>query len=62
MSWYGVLLDDQTIPRKVLDHGMYVKSPKIEVYLLKLKLGWKSDPKETVTRQFSKADTVGECC
>lgn len=41
---------------------MYVKSLKVEVYLVEVRLGWKSDPKETVSRKFSKADTIGECC
>lgn len=62
VSWYGVASDDHTIPRKVVKYGMFVKSLKVEVYLLELRLGWKSGPKETVLRMFSKADTIGECC
>ena len=62
VSWYGVASDDQTIPRKVLEYGMYVKSLRVEVYLLELRLGWKSDDETAVTRQFSRADTIGECC
>ena len=58
MSWYGLTSDHETIPRKVAKCGMYVK---IEVYLKKLRLGWKSDPETLVTRQFSGGDTIGEC-
>jgi len=41
---------------------MFVKSFEVEVYLMKFRLGWKSDPERLVTRQFSKGDTIGECC
>jgi len=59
VSWYGVMSEEQTLPRKVVEHGMYVKSCKVEVYLMQLKLCQHSDPKTTVTRHFSKGDTVG---
>lgn len=63
MSWYGLASDDQIIPRKVVEYEhLFFKSLKVEVYLLKLRLGWKSDPEIAVTRQFSRADTIGECC
>jgi len=61
VSWYGVASDHQTIPRKVVESGMYVKSLQVEVYLMNLSLCWKSDPETAVTRQFSKGDTIGEC-
>ena len=59
VSWYGVISEEHTLPRKVVEHGMYVKSCKVEVYLMQLKLSQHSDPKTVVTRQFSKGDTVG---
>ena len=62
VSWYGVASDRQIIPRKVVEYGMYVKSLEVEVYLLTLRLGLKSDPETAVTRQFSKGDTIGESC
>ena len=61
MSWYGLTSDHETIPRKVAKYGLYAKSLKIEVYLKKFRLGWKSDPETLVTRQFSGGDTIGEC-
>ncbi|XP_078369197.1 ubiquitin carboxyl-terminal hydrolase 4-like [Oculina patagonica] len=59
VSWYGVTSDQQALPRKVVEHGMYVKSCKVEVYLMEFKLSQHSDPKTLVTKQFSKGDTVG---
>lgn len=60
VSWYGVISDEQALPRKVVERGMYVKSCKVEVYLMQLKLCQHSDPNTMVTRQFSKGDTVGK--
>lgn len=60
VSWYGVTSDQHTLPRKVVEHGMYVKSCKVEVYLTEFKLSQYSDPQTLVTRQFSKGDTVGQ--
>ena len=60
VSWYGITSDQQTLSRKVVEHGMFVKSCKVEVYLTALKLSKYSDPQTFVTRQFSKADTVGK--
>ena len=57
MSWYGLTSDHETIPRKVVQYGMYVKSPQV----MKFRLGLKSDPGTLVTRQFSRLDTIGEC-
>ena len=61
VPWYGVVSEHQALPRKVAEHGMYLKSCKVEVYLMEFKLCWKSDPKTIVTRHFSKGDTIGEC-
>ena len=59
VSWYGVISEEQALPRKVVEHGMYVKSCKVEVYLMQFKLCKHSDLNTIVTRQFSKGDTVG---
>ena len=59
VSWYGVTSEEQALPRKVVEHGMYVKSCKVEVYLMQLKLCQHSDSSTMVTSQFSKGDTVG---
>lgn len=58
--WYGVTSDQQALPRKVVEHGMYVKSCKVEVYLMEFELSQHSDPQTLVTRQFSRGDTIGK--
>jgi len=59
VSWYGVTLDQQALPKKVLEHGLFVKNLKIEVYLREVKLSQHSDPETLITREFSRGDTVG---
>lgn len=46
------------LPQVVLG-GMFVKHHKVEVYLTKLNLCENSNMDSTVTRRFSKADTIG---
>ena len=60
VSWYGVTSDQQALPRKVVEHGLYVKNFKVEVYLMEFKLSQHSDPETLITREFSRGDTVGE--
>ncbi|KAM9326758.1 ubiquitin carboxyl-terminal hydrolase 4 [Gastrophryne carolinensis] len=58
MHWYGCASGQQPIIRKVVEHGMFVKHCKVEVYLIELKLCENSDPDNLITRHFSKADTI----
>lgn len=58
VGWYGCLEGQQPIVRKVIEHGLFVKHCKVEVYLLELKLCEISDPDNLKTHQFSKADTI----
>ena len=60
VSWYGVTSDQQTLPRKVVERGMYQKGVKVEVHLMEFKLSQCSDPETLITREFSKGDTIGE--
>ena len=60
VSWYGMTSDQQVIQRKVVLHGMYAKSWKVEVYLMEFQLSQHSDPQTLVTRRFSRGDTIGE--
>ena len=61
VSWYGMTSDQQALQRKVVvRHGMHVKSPKVEVYLMEFQLSQHSDPQTLVTRKFSKGDSIGE--
>lgn len=43
-----------------MEHGLFVKHCKVEVYLLELKLCENSDPTNVLSCHFSKADTIGE--
>lgn len=45
---------------QVVEHGLFVKHCKVEVYLLELKLCENSDPTNVLSCHFSKADTIGE--
>ncbi|XP_056131407.1 ubiquitin carboxyl-terminal hydrolase 4 isoform X2 [Lampris incognitus] len=58
VSWYGCLEGQRPIVRKVVEHGMFVKHCKVEVYLLELNLCENGNMDNVVTRHFSKADTI----
>ena len=60
VSWYGVTSDQQALPRKVVERGMYVKILKVEVYLMEFHLSQHSDPETLIRREFSRGDTIGE--
>lgn len=45
---------------QVLEHGLFVKHCKVEVYLLELKLCENGNPTKVLSCHFSKADTIGE--
>uniref|UniRef100_A0A8B9LCR5 Ubiquitin carboxyl-terminal hydrolase n=1 Tax=Astyanax mexicanus TaxID=7994 RepID=A0A8B9LCR5_ASTMX len=54
VSWYGCLEGQKPIVRKVVEHGMFVKHCKVEVYLLELNLCENDNMDNVVTRHFSK--------
>ncbi|XP_055269795.1 ubiquitin carboxyl-terminal hydrolase 4 isoform X2 [Moschus berezovskii] len=58
LNWYGCVEGQQPIVRKVVEHGLFVKHCKVEVYLLELKLCENSDPTNMLSCHFSKADTI----
>uniref|UniRef100_A0A8C5N983 Ubiquitin carboxyl-terminal hydrolase n=1 Tax=Gouania willdenowi TaxID=441366 RepID=A0A8C5N983_GOUWI len=58
VDWYGCLDGQRPIVRKVVEHGMFVKHCKVEVYLLELNLCENDDMDNVITRHFSKADTI----
>ena len=60
VSWYGIEEASRPIPRYVVEHGLYVKHCKVEVYLVEFKLALHPDVDSYVTKKFSRADTVGE--
>uniref|UniRef100_A0A8C6PAC4 Ubiquitin carboxyl-terminal hydrolase n=1 Tax=Nothobranchius furzeri TaxID=105023 RepID=A0A8C6PAC4_NOTFU len=58
VSWYSCLEGQKPIVRKVVEHGMFVKHCKVEVYLLELNLCENDNMDNVITRHFSKADTI----
>ena len=58
--WYGLSQNSRAIARKVVEHGMYMKHNKVEVYLLEFKLTLYPNMNVTKVRSFSRADTVGD--
>jgi ubiquitin carboxyl-terminal hydrolase 4/11/15 len=59
-SWYGLDEQSTVIARKIVDHGMYMKIIKVEVYLLEFKLAIHPDVQfdNFKYRSFSRGDTV----
>ena len=60
VAWYGIEKSSQPIPRKVVEHGLYVKHCKVEVYLVEFKLALHPEVDVVHTKKFSRVDTVGE--
>uniref|UniRef100_A0A3Q3R0Y4 Ubiquitin carboxyl-terminal hydrolase n=1 Tax=Monopterus albus TaxID=43700 RepID=A0A3Q3R0Y4_MONAL len=60
ISWYSCLEGQRPIVRKVVEHGMFVKHCKVEVYLLELNLCENDNMDNVITCHFSKADTIGK--
>ncbi|CAI8056970.1 Ubiquitin carboxyl-terminal hydrolase 4 [Geodia barretti] len=58
--WYGVSDTSRPVARTVVEYGLYMKHCKVEVYLLNFKLSLHPKLSETVTKSFSRADTVAE--
>ena len=59
-SWYGLSSNSRAIGRKVVEHGMYMKHIKVEVYLLEFKLVIYPNFEDFKPHGFSRADTVGD--
>ena len=45
---------------QVVEHGMFIKHCKVEVYLIELDLAENSNPGEVKKARFSKCDTFGK--
>ncbi|XP_019647571.1 PREDICTED: protein PML-like [Branchiostoma belcheri] len=59
VSWYGIK-DRHVIPRKVVEHGLFVKHLKVEVFLVELNLYRHPNMDHCVTQLYSKGDTIGQ--
>ena len=55
---FGTTPDQEPVERKVVEHGMFVKHCKVEVYKVEFLLAEHGNPDKTVKKRFSKADTL----
>ena len=61
VEWYGMARGSRPIARKVVEYGLYMKVLKVEVYLLEFKLAVHPVLNKHTIKEFTRADTVGEC-
>merc|ERR1712129_3386 len=61
---FGLLVNMETgstaVRRKVVEHGMFVKQFKVEVYFIELQLAENSNLEVTMKQKFSKSSKVGQ--
>ena len=57
---YGVIEGQPAIDRKVVEHGVFVKHCKVEVYLVELKLCHNNNMDDCEVRSFSRADVISK--
>ena len=55
---FGLVENQKPIKRKVVEHGMFVKHCKVEVYFIEFQLAENSNLEETKKKKFSKSDTL----
>jgi ubiquitin carboxyl-terminal hydrolase 4/11/15 len=55
---FGTTTGQEPVARKVVEHGMFVKHCKVEVYKVEFLLAEHGNPEKTVKKRFSKADTL----
>jgi len=55
---FGISEGQEPIKRKVVEHGMFVKHCKVEVYYIEFQLAENSNLEETKKKKFSKSDTL----
>jgi len=55
---FGIVQDQVPVRRKVVEHGMFVKHCKVEVYFIEFQLAENSNLEDTRKKKFSKSDTL----
>merc|ERR1711892_123280 len=55
---FGLSETQEPVKRKVVEHGMFVKHCKVEVYYIEFQLAENSNLEETKKKKFSKSDTL----
>ncbi|XP_057312637.1 ubiquitin carboxyl-terminal hydrolase 4-like isoform X2 [Hydractinia symbiolongicarpus] len=60
VQWYSLSPEQEPIARKVVEHGLYIKETKVEVYLIELTLSTFRDLERVEIYNFSKANTIAD--
>ena len=55
---FGLSQNQEPIRRKVVEHGMFVKHCKVEVYFIEFQLAENNNLEDTRKKKFSKSDTL----
>jgi len=55
---FKIVQGQEPIARKVVEHGMFIKHCKVEVYFIEFRLAENSDLEEVIKKKFSKSDTL----
>ena len=55
---FGLSEGQEAVRRKVVEHGMFVKHCKVEVYYIEFQLAENSNLEDTRKKKFSKSDTL----
>ena len=58
VNTFGLCEGQEPIRRKVVEHGMFVKHCKVEVYFIEFQLAENSNLEEVKKKKFSKSDTL----
>ncbi|WAR25185.1 UBP4-like protein [Mya arenaria] len=58
VAWYTLFENQEPLPRKVIEEGVYSKSLKVEVYPWNLKICENSKTEEQIIKEFSRSDTI----
>ena len=58
VKMFGVSEGQEPVKRKVVEHGMFVKHCKVEVYFIEFQLAENSSLEDIKKKKFSKSDTL----
>ena len=57
---FGIVVGQEPLKRFVIEHGVYTKETKVEIYPLHLKLCLFTSLENTVSKDISKTTTLGK--
>ena len=59
LKWFGMVREQKPLRRYVIEHGLYVKETKVEIYPLELSICLFQKIDNVVAKEFSKTTTLG---